>query len=77
MCTCVQQGLTIITCACGSRIRAGTWFAGLSQCISKAAVEASLTLLTVESLGVAFTVQAHSCRTEQSFHDHMVFPVTD
>lgn len=73
MCRCEQRGLTAVTGACGGGVGAGTWCTGFGQGASKAAVEARLTLLTVGSLGVALTIQTHSCRTEQSSHDYMAF----
>lgn len=49
-----------LTGAGGGGVGAGTWCTGFGQGSSRAAVETRLTLLTVESLGVALTVQTHS-----------------
>lgn len=70
LCGCEQQGLTTVTGARGSGVGAGTWRTGFSQGTSWAAVEARLTFLAVGPLGVPPTVQTHSCRTEQRFHDY-------
>lgn len=69
MCGCEQQGLTAVTGAGGGGVGAGTRCTGFGQGSSRAAVESRLTLITVGSLGVALTVQAHSWRTEQRSHD--------
>lgn len=52
-------GITV-TGAGGGGVGAGTRCTGFGQGSSRAAVESRLTLLTVGSLGVALTVQAHS-----------------
>lgn len=58
-----------MTGAGGGGVGAGTRCTGFGQGSSRAAVETRFTLLTVRSLGVAFTVQTHSWRTEQRSHD--------
>lgn len=58
-----------MTGAGGGGVGAGTRRAGFGQRGSGATVETGFTLLTVGSLGVAFTVQTHSWSTEQRSHD--------
>lgn len=57
--------LTGVTGAGGGGGGAGTRRAGFGRGGLVAAVEARLTLLAVGALGVAFTVQTHSCTQEK------------